>query len=94
MNKPNAGKPGAKPQSTKEAAPVIAVSRKAPPAVQPVVFEGVRYEQVMDATTIGRDDQPTGYLAAYDESNDRLDGTAGTSDPDRSGKGRTGSLFC
>ena len=72
MSKPNAGKPGAKLQSTEDAAPAIAISRKAPPAVQPLVFEGVRYEQVMDATTIARDDQPTGYLAAYDESNDRL----------------------
>lgn len=71
MSKPNAGKPGAKPSSAVEPVPMVGVSRKAPPAVSPVVFEGVRYVQVMDALAMGHD-QRCGYLAAYDEKDDRL----------------------
>lgn len=71
MSKPNAAKPGSKPQAADESGPVMGASRKAPPVVPPIVFEGVRYEQVMDALSMGYG-QRTGYLAAYDEKDNRL----------------------
>jgi hypothetical protein len=45
------------------------VSRPAPPMVRFVVFEGIKYRQVLDATPFGKD-QRTGYLAAYPENDD------------------------
>ena len=71
MSKPNAGKPGSQPAPAAEPEPIIAASRKAPPAVAPIVFEGVRYEQVMEAPGMGPD-LPCGCLAAYDEKDNRL----------------------
>ena len=48
------------------------MSRPPPPRVPPVTHEGVRYEQVKDATRLGLS-QVTGHLAAYDEaSGERL----------------------
>ena len=64
-------KTGSKSQSTDEPNPVVGARRKASPVVQSIVFDGMRYEQVMDALSMGYD-QRTGYLAAYDEKDNRL----------------------
>lgn len=44
-------------------------SRSPPPRVAPIVHDGVRYEQVMNAIPLG-EDQATGFLAAFDEGTD------------------------
>lgn len=46
--------------------PPPSASRKAPPKVEPIVANGVRYEQVVNAELLG-EEQRTGYLAAIDE---------------------------
>jgi hypothetical protein len=45
---------------------MIRASRGPPPRVPPVVHNGVRYEQIMNADALGYD-QVTGYLAAFDD---------------------------
>lgn len=51
------------------ATPAISASRAAPPIVRFVLFEGIKYRQILDATPFGKD-QRTGYLAAYPENGD------------------------
>jgi hypothetical protein len=51
--------------SHKETA-MMQFSRSPPPRVPPVVHNGVRYEQVMNADALGYG-QVTGYLAAFDD---------------------------
>jgi hypothetical protein len=67
-NKPSFGGPKSA-SSDASVAPTMAPSRGAPPAVAPIVIDGIRYEQVMDAKV---DDQPqrTGYLAAVKADTD------------------------
>lgn len=66
MNKPtdSGGPPGYK---RTPPPPPPAASRKAPPKVEPLLIDGVRYEQVVNAELLG-EDQRTGFLAAVDES--------------------------
>ena len=45
--------------------PQISASRAAPPLVPFVMFEGIKYRQVLNANVFGKD-QRTGYLAAYE----------------------------
>ncbi|PWI34094.1 hypothetical protein DI392_07840 [Vibrio albus] len=45
------------------------VSRKAPPDISPVTSGDTRYEQVINAELLGKD-QRTGFLAAYDKQTD------------------------
>ena len=58
-----------KPPPPPPAAPPISASRGAPPIVPFIVFEGIKYRQVLDAREHGKD-QRTGYLAAYEEDGD------------------------
>src|SRR3546814_343196 len=69
---PDDGQPPQSGSTSERDIPMMQISRPPPPRIAPVRLDGIRYEQVMNALSLGQD-QLTGYLAAYDDrSGERL----------------------
>jgi hypothetical protein len=66
--KPSGLPPG---KTTSQAAPAPMASRKAPPKIQPITLNNVRYEQIINGQLLG-EDQRTGYLGAFSMDNNEL----------------------